>query len=88
MITSAQVEAEFRADLNALLKKYSVDSYEADITIDNHFRGNAGCGEDIRAEVSIPSIYDETGNTVREWTTINLGQYVRYRSEEDKANDL
>jgi hypothetical protein len=48
MITSQEVEKQFRVDLNALLLKYSSPTSITDITAEDHFRGYAECGEDIR----------------------------------------
>lgn len=71
METKSQVTQKFTEELKNLLKKY-----DADLSADDHFQGYAECGQDIRMTVTVPSIYDEKGETVREWTEIDLGKYV------------
>lgn len=75
--TSAEVEQAFRADLAALLAKYSNDNDRAEIESDDHFSGYAECGEDIRITVTIPSIHSKDGETVRPYTEIDLGRFFR-----------
>lgn len=77
MKTSREVTAQFEAELQALLNKWG-----ANISADDHYQGWAECGEDIRMQVEIPAIYDANNNCVREWTQIDLGQYVFARSSE------
>lgn len=77
MKTSVTVTAEFEAELQALLNKWG-----ANISADDHYQGYPECGEDIRMQVEIPAIYDADHNCVREWTQIDLGQYVFCRSSE------
>ena len=72
MMTKEQVEQEFRGELYALLRKWA-----ATLEADDHFRGYAECGEDIRMTVTIPALYaDEQRTTEREYTKIDLGKYV------------
>lgn len=72
MQTSQQVEQEFLTELYALLRKWA-----ATLEADDHFRGHAECGEDIRMTVTIPALYaDEDRTPEREYTEINLGKYV------------
>lgn len=70
-MTKEQVEKEFRAELNALLKKYNAEMEAGD-----HWLDYAECGSDIRIDVTIPAIYDENHNCIREWTDFDLGNYV------------
>jgi hypothetical protein len=71
MKTKQDVEKAFRTELQALLDKYG-----AEIEAEDHFMGYAECGEDVRITVDIPGIWDEKGNTVREWTSIDLGRII------------
>ncbi len=66
MQTKEQVEKEFRAKLQALL-----DEYGADLESVIDWRNSSN-----HMEVIIPSIYDEDGSCLREWTEIDLGGYV------------
>lgn len=66
-MTKEIVTTLFLSDLKALLKKYN-----AEITCADHYQGYPECGEDVRMTVEIPSKYDESGNTLREWTEIDL----------------
>jgi len=69
MIPAAQVEAAFRAELKALLNKWG-----AELEARDHWQGYAECGEDVRMTVTIPGHWDkETGDTVREFTEVDLG---------------
>jgi hypothetical protein len=54
--------------LRALLLQYG-----ADLSAEDHYRGYAECGEDVRMTVDIPAIYDSDGNTMREHCEIDLG---------------
>lgn len=74
--TSAEVEQAFRADLAALLAKYSNGRDRAEIEAEDHFSGYAECGEDVRITVSIPAIYQD-GEPVRPYTEIDLGRFIR-----------
>jgi hypothetical protein len=69
-MTMAEVEAAFRADLKALLLKWN-----AELSAEDHYPGYPECGEDVRMTVVVPAIY-EAGETVREWTNIDLGRCV------------
>lgn len=70
MKTEAQVSKEFINDLKALLKRYN-----AEIEADDHWRGYAECGRDIRMTVSIPGVYQD-GETIQEYVEIDLGQDI------------
>lgn len=72
METKEQVTQAFEAELQTLLNKYN-----AELEAKNVWQGYAECGEDIRIEITIPAIHDKEGNTVREWTDIDLGRYLR-----------
>lgn len=71
MITKEQVTQDFKADLLALLTKYG-----AELEAQDHYQGYPECGEDVRMTVTIPSIYTKDGETVREWTEIDLGRFI------------
>ena len=72
MISKQQVTDEFTAELRALLAKY-----QAELSAEDHFSGYAECGEDVRMTVFVPAVYDAlTGDTLREWTEIDLGHRV------------
>lgn len=68
MQTSEQVKVSFMSELRALL-----DKYQARIEAEDHWIGYAECGEDVRMEVDIPAIYDESHECLREATCIDLG---------------
>jgi len=75
--TCTEIEAEFRAELAALLARYNDPKTrlnDATLEADDHYRGYPECGEDVRMTVEIPGIYDGEGNCLRPWTTINLGR--------------
>ena len=67
-----QVEAEFTKELKALLAKWG-----AELEADDYFVGYAECGEDIRMKVTVTGIYNYNGDTVREFTEIDLGRWVK-----------
>jgi hypothetical protein len=69
--TSEDVAESFKKDLRELLAKY-----DAEMEADDHYRGYPECGEDIRITVTIPSIYDHKGDTIRPWTEVDLGRFV------------
>jgi len=71
MITKAQTEADFRAELTALLKRY-----DAEISAADHYPGWPECGEDIRMTVTIPGRYDADGRTLVEYTEFDLGRHL------------
>lgn len=85
MITAAQTEAKFRAELAALLARYDGDPIvykgtstpnRARLEAEDHYPGYAECGEDVRMTVSIPSIVDPvTYEIIRESVEIDLGKY-------------
>lgn len=70
MQTSEEVKVEFLTKLKALLKEYG-----ATIQLGTTTFGYSECGEDVRAAVEIPSIWDKDSNQVREMTSIDLGSY-------------
>jgi len=70
MTTKAQTEADFRAELSALLKRY-----DAELSADDHYTGYPECGEDIRMTVTIPARYSCDGETLMEYTEIDLGRF-------------
>lgn len=72
MKTSEEVKKEFLADLKALLSKYS-----AELEAEDHWKGYAECGRDIRMTVFIEGVYDEYGKDLVERTEIDLGSYFR-----------
>lgn len=69
------VTENFLKDFKELLNKYSVKGYPAEISCEDHWRGYAECGEDVRMTVIIPGLSDENGNIAREYTEIDLGRY-------------
>jgi len=71
MQTKEQVAQAFKAELHALLDKYG-----AELEAKDHWQGHAECGEDVRMTVTVPAIYDEGHNCIREWTDIDLGGYI------------
>lgn len=73
MITSKQIEQKFRAELQDLL-----DKYQAIMEAEDHYKGYAECGEDIRITVDIATLYDDDGNIIREGAEIDLGSYQRH----------
>lgn len=84
MITAAETEAKFRAELAALLARYDGEPISwkgisapnpATLEAEDHYPGYAECGEDVRMTVSIPSIVDPvTYEFIRERAEINLGK--------------
>lgn len=73
MQTKQEVEAAFRRDLIELLAKYN-----AEIEAEDHYPGYSECGEDIRMTVDIPAIYGKNGDTIREWTRIDIGRWLTF----------
>lgn len=80
MKRKAQVEQDFRNDLNALL-----DKYRAEIEASDHWTGYAECGSDIRMIVSIPALFDCEHNCTREAAEVDLGQYLVFDSYRDSS---
>ena len=81
MQTNSQVEAEFRSELYALLKKYAATLEARDV-----YPGYPECGQNIRMVVTIPAIYiDEDRNVEREFTEIDFGDYVMPNSKTSKS---
>lgn len=76
MKTKQQVEKEFRQDLFDLLKKW-----KAEVEAEDHYGGYPECGEDVRMTVTVPAEYDKEGNTLQEWTEIDLGRWLRHDEE-------
>lgn len=68
--TTAVVEAAFRAELAALLAKWG-----AVIEVDDHYKGFAECGSDLRATVTIEGRF-ENNEVVRPFTTFDLSKYI------------
>ena len=68
MKTAKQVEDEFRAELSDLLAKYG-----AELEAKDYWQGYSECGADVRMTVTIDGQWDENGETVREYTEIDLG---------------
>lgn len=73
MKTKEQVTAEFKADLAELLKKYSRDDWAAEICLNETSRSFYST---YNIEAYIPSLYDENGDCIREYTEINLGSNI------------
>ena len=70
IITAVEIEKSFRAEFQQLL-----DKYNAEITADDFWTGYAECGQDIRIEVVIDSIYNEDHECIQEFVEFDLGQY-------------
>ena len=68
-LTSKQVAQQFKTELKALLAKYN-----AELESDDHWRGYAECGSDVRMTVFVPAIYDDEHDCLREYTEIDLGR--------------
>lgn len=68
MQTKEQIEKAFREELQSLLDKHG-----AELEARDHWSGYAGCGSDVRMTVTIDGEWDKDGETVREYTEINLG---------------
>ena len=81
METSEMVASRFMRDLQALLAKYG----EAELSAEDHWTGFAECGSDVRLTVYIRGIYDESGDVVREYTEIDLHDFVSPTKPERKA---
>jgi hypothetical protein len=69
--TEAEVSAEFKKQLIALLKRWN-----AELEAKDHWTGYAECGQDVRMTVCIPGSYDAEHEQVRAWTEIDLGSYL------------
>jgi hypothetical protein len=82
MQTKKQVAQAFKDELQALL-----DRYGAELEAKDHWQGYAECGEDVRMTVDIPGIWDKDGETVREYTEIDLGCRMRATLEAAKEGD-
>lgn len=72
-MTKEEVTKAFKAELVALLTKYSTPDTKASIVAEDHYQGYPECGSDVRMTVNIPAKYDVQGNCIREWTEIDLG---------------
>ena len=70
-MTKEQVTQAFISELQALLDKYGAEMEAKDF-----WSGYAECGEDVRIKVTVPAIYNEDHNCVRELTDIDLGSYL------------
>lgn len=66
--TSEEVEAAFRAELQALL-----DKYEGELRAMDHYLGYPGLSEDIRITVEIPALWNDKHICIREYVEIDLG---------------
>jgi len=75
MKTSKEIEAEFRADLKALLKKY-----KATISLEDYSGYYNNHGENLKIAVTKQSIYDEcSSECVEEYTEFDLGRWIDYK---------
>jgi hypothetical protein len=72
MKTKEEVKKEFLLDLHILLSKYS-----AELETEDHWKGYAECGRNLRMTVYISSQYDKEGNLLVEGTEIDLGKYFK-----------
>ena len=79
--TKLEVEAAFRAELNALLAKWG-----AELEAKDHYPGYPEEAEDVRMTVTVPGKWTNQGEMIREGTTIDLGQ--RIASGEDGLKQL
>ena len=70
MKTSAEIEAGFRKEFQAL-----VDKYKAEVEIKDHWQGYAECGQDIKCMVSMSATYNDGGDCVTDYCEFNLGTY-------------
>lgn len=68
-MTKDAVAKEFLGKLRALLDEYSKPDFPATITMVNDHRG-----EYDHIEITIPGIYTKNGDTVREYTEIDIGR--------------
>jgi hypothetical protein len=73
MKTKSQVTTEFTEELLALLKKYSRDDWAAEICLNETSRSFYPV---YNIEAYIPSLYDENGECIREYTEIDLGTTI------------
>ena len=69
--TAKEIEKSFKTEFIALLKKYN-----ATFEVDDHYQGYAECGRDLRAEISIPAIYDGDNGLINEYAIFDLGCYL------------
>lgn len=69
-LTAEEVAARFKQDLAALFEKWG-----AEMETQDHYQGYPECGEDIRMTVTVPAVYNDQGDTVRERVEIDLGKY-------------
>jgi hypothetical protein len=69
MKTSEQVKQEFMDKLKALFKEYN-----AGLSADDKWIGYAECGQDVRMDIYIPSVYVDN-ETISEGVEIDLGKY-------------
>ena len=76
--TKEEVTQAFLIDLKALLQKYSNGVSSCEIEAEDHYSGYPECGEDVRMTVTVPSIYTPEGETIREWTEIDLGRWFTH----------
>lgn len=76
MVTSAEIEKQFRAELQALLNKWG-----AEIEARDYWQGYAECGEDVRMTAVIGAVYDGDRIMLRPDVEINLGGHLRPKVE-------
>ncbi len=79
MKTAAEIRAEFRADLQAVLDKHGAELEAAD-----HYQGYSECGEDVRMVAHIAAFYDQ-GELVSEGTEVDLGSHIWPNESETKG---
>jgi hypothetical protein len=75
MTNKEEITKLFLSELKQLLGKY-----EAELSAEDHYSGYPECGEDVRMTVTVPGKYDASGNTIREWTDIDLGNSISHSS--------
>ncbi len=73
-MNQVQAKTEFLKRLRNLLADFG-----ASIQAEDHWQGYAECGSDIRMTVTIPAVYDESGDCIQEYTEINLSTFIDYK---------
>ena len=69
--TYARVTEAFMKDFDGLLKKYG-----AEIEAKDYYQGYSECGEDVRMTVTIPAVYNDNHECIREFTEVDLGSWI------------
>lgn len=69
MITKQEVEKQFLTDLAELLKKWSIPTWTAEISLED---ASIGWERDQTIMISIPSLYDADLNCLREYVEFEL----------------